>query len=175
MAEEYRSFFNIGLYDLAVDDSWPWHCHYEDGVYLSSKKRCCKRGKAAEFDTPEQAREFFHNWSGNRKWKMELIEYKRWTEIPAPVYPADHPVSILEAIRNVERYPVCETARLWFAGEIKSHYVTKVTLKRHREKLLVYGIDIDKKPKQRYKPSPPKVDKTWHLSALKLTEVKTEQ
>lgn len=165
MVQEYRSFYLIGLYDPDVDDSWPWDHRYDEGIYLSSKKRVCKLPKASALDTPEQAKEFFSGWAGSTKWKMKLIETKRWVDIPEPEYAADHPASILKAINKSEGYSVYVTAELWFAGKLKKHYVTKKTLKRHRIKLLAYNIDIDKKPKQRYDPSPPKVDKVWHLSS----------
>lgn len=70
----HKQVYKIGVFDPSVDMSWPWHFHYENGVYLSEKKRLCKEGKAARFDSPTEAREFFHAWSGNKKYKMELIE-----------------------------------------------------------------------------------------------------
>jgi hypothetical protein len=69
-----RKMYMIGVFDPNVDNSWPWHFHYENGVFLSEKKRLCKDGKAAKFENQDEAREFFHSWSGNSKYKMELIE-----------------------------------------------------------------------------------------------------
>jgi|TARA_R100000687_G_scaffold82874_2_gene83653 hypothetical protein len=71
------SSFLVGVYDPTLDDKWPWHCHYEDGQYLSNKKRLCGFGRAAEFSTAEEARQFFHTWENKRHLKMELIERQR--------------------------------------------------------------------------------------------------
>ncbi len=69
--------FLIGVFDPLINESWPWHCHYEHGIYLSEKYRQCKRWKAAEFETAKEAREFFHNWKGKKHLKMELIEVQQ--------------------------------------------------------------------------------------------------
>lgn len=71
------SSFLIGVYDPTTDDKWPWHCHYEDGQYLSNKKRLCGFDRAAEFSSAEDARQFFHTWENKRHFKMELIERQR--------------------------------------------------------------------------------------------------
>lgn len=71
------SVFLIGVFDPNIDENWPWHCHYENGIFLSENFRQCKRWKAAEFATANEAREFFHNWKGKRHFKMELIEVQR--------------------------------------------------------------------------------------------------
>ncbi len=72
--KEQKTLFRIGIFDPTVDIRWSWHCHYHDGIYLSENKRPCKHAKAAQFDSAEQARLFFHTWNGNKKYKMELIE-----------------------------------------------------------------------------------------------------
>ena len=72
-----KSIFLIGVFDPTVDDNWPWHFHYEHGMYLSVKHRQCKIRKAAEFTSAAEARNFFHNWQGKRHLKMELIEIQR--------------------------------------------------------------------------------------------------
>lgn len=64
----------IGVFDPEVDESWPWHCHYEHGIYLSAKSRLCKISKAAEFNSADEARMFFHKWKGKGRNKMEVIE-----------------------------------------------------------------------------------------------------
>lgn len=79
----HKSFFAIGVYDPEHHDRWPWHCHYDDGVYLSVAKRLCKMSNAAEFDTIDDARQFYAEWKRKRQFKMEVIEYKRWVNIPA--------------------------------------------------------------------------------------------
>lgn len=68
----------IGVFDPEIDESWPWHCHYEHGQYLSSKKRLCKIGKAAQFDSADEARLFFHHWKSKGTLKMEVIEVKHY-------------------------------------------------------------------------------------------------
>ena len=70
----------IGVFDPLQNDNWPWHYHYEDGRYLSGKKRVCGLSKAAEFSSKEEARMFFHQWKGNQKYKMELIETESWQD-----------------------------------------------------------------------------------------------
>lgn len=75
-----KSFFNIGIYDPLKDEAWPWHCKY-DGAYLSPKKRICSMTRAAEFDSAEKARHFYHEWKHRSKYKMKLIVYKKWVEI----------------------------------------------------------------------------------------------
>ena len=75
------SSFLIGVYDPTTDDKWPWHCHYDDGQYLSSKKRLCGFGRAAEFSSAEDARQFFHTWKNKQHFKMELIERQRLEKV----------------------------------------------------------------------------------------------
>ena len=48
---------------------------------------------------------------------MELLEVKRWAEIPDPEYPEDHPRAIFDKIllnETSSRYKT--TAALWFSG-----------------------------------------------------------
>ena len=68
----------IGVYDPGNDDSWPWHCQYEYGRYLSAKHRICGRERAAEFSTEEEARDFYYQWKQARKFKFELIPVQFW-------------------------------------------------------------------------------------------------
>jgi len=56
-------------------DGWPWHFHYEDGRYLSEKRRVCNVYRAATFNSPLEAREFYTTWKHHLKYRMELIEY----------------------------------------------------------------------------------------------------
>lgn len=79
----HKSFFNVGIYDPSQADSWPWHFHYEDGLYLSEKQHVCKMSKAAVFNSISEARKHFHTWSGNKKYKMEIIEFKQLVAVPA--------------------------------------------------------------------------------------------
>ncbi|WP_105174281.1 hypothetical protein [Pseudoalteromonas sp. T1lg122] len=72
--KEMKMVYRIGIFDPNTDLSWPWHFSHYDGIYLSNNKRPCKMSKAARFDSKEEARLFFHDWSGNSKYKMELIE-----------------------------------------------------------------------------------------------------
>jgi hypothetical protein len=72
--QETVTRFLIGVFDPDIEDSWPWHFDYQNGVYLSLNYRQCKRHKAAEFDSAAGAREFFHAWGGKKNLKMELIE-----------------------------------------------------------------------------------------------------
>lgn len=145
----YKSFFQIGIYDPVHDDSWPWHCHYEDGQYLSAKKRICSWNKPAEFETAEAARLFYHSWKHKEQYKMELIEVKRWTEIPDPEYSEDHPREIFNRIlRNETSSRYKSTASLWFSGYDPLLGMSRPTRIKHRNVLLKYGIDIIEPPSQ---------------------------
>jgi len=79
----HKSFFQVGVYDPSLSDNWPWHVHYHEGLYLSKKQRVCKMGKAAVFTDINKARNHFHTWKGNNKYKMEVIEFKKVVAVPA--------------------------------------------------------------------------------------------
>jgi hypothetical protein len=72
-----KSYFLIGVFDPKLNDKYPWHSRDEGGLYLSEKHRVCKWRKAAEFETPKEAREHFAIWKNCSKYRMELIEFKR--------------------------------------------------------------------------------------------------
>jgi len=101
-------FYLIGVYDPTADDSWPWpwHCHYEDGRYLSAKHRVCGKGRAAEFASEDEARAFYFNWTHSLKYKFELIPVRFWTYEPDPPFPPEHPKSILRSIQDNEPYSI---------------------------------------------------------------------
>lgn len=143
-----KSFFLIGVYDPNIDDAWPWHCHYESGRYLSAKKRVCSRNSSAEFESPEEARLFYHSWKHSDKYKMEVIEVKYWVEAPDPVYPPEHPRSIIERVSTNERFPAGLLAACWFSGQdpLEKMGYSKTTNVRYRKILLKYGIDLFSKP-----------------------------
>ena len=145
----YKSFFQIGIYNPDYHDSWSWHCDYEHGQYLSAKKRICSWNKPAEFETGEEARLFYHSWKHKDNYKMELIEVKRWAEVPDPEYPKNHPRTIFANIGRSDissRYK--STACLWFSGYDLLEVMTKPTRVKHRNVLLNYGIDIFESPSQ---------------------------
>jgi len=145
----YKSFFQIGVYDPVHDDSWPWHCHYDCGQYLSAKKRICSWNKPAEFEAAEEARLFYHSWKHRDRYRMELIEVKRWVEIPDPEYPEDHPRAICYRIlRNESSSRYHSTAFLWFSGCDLLQMMSRPTLIKRRNVLLKYGIDIVEPPSQ---------------------------
>ena len=72
-----ETVYLIGVFDPNDDVCWPWYNDHLNGAFLSGKNRICKIGKAAEFATPDEARHFFHLWSGKRHLKMELVELER--------------------------------------------------------------------------------------------------
>jgi cysteinyl-tRNA synthetase len=72
-----KSYFQIVIFDPKINDKYPWHSRDEDGLYLSAKHRVCKWRKAAEFETPKEARKHFAIWKNCSKYRMELIEFKR--------------------------------------------------------------------------------------------------
>ncbi|MBF4248850.1 hypothetical protein EA004_28415, partial [Vibrio anguillarum] len=137
-------------------------------IYLSEKKRKCSWKKAATFESLEEARTFFHEWKNSPNLKMHIVEFKRYVEVPDPIFPEDHPYSVLKRIQGNERVNIWVTADLWFKGKIAEHYVSKQTLKRHRKILLGYGIDIEGQPKEVYHPPKVKRDDIWHTAAPEL-------
>lgn len=166
-----KLIYIIGVYNPAHDDFWPWHCHYEHGRYLSNKHRICGRERVAEFPTEKEARDFYYQWKHCRKYKFELIPVQFWVTEPDPTYPPEHPKSILKSIAENEPYSVRLTASFWFhEHDISTLYSVK-TLKKHREVLLKYGIDIEQ-PRPAHleiKPEPPIINEP---KKLKLTVVK---
>ncbi len=141
--QQQKSVFTIGIYDPKVDDGWPWHYQYEHGDYLSPKHRKCGMERAAEFDTEDDARAFYFDWKHYKSFKFELIEKRYWTTVPDPVYPPEHPRSILKSIIENESYAVKNIASLWFYGEDVKKFYSAPTLKKHRITLLKYDIDIN--------------------------------
>ncbi len=146
-----KSFFQIGIYNPEMDNCWPWHFHYENGRYLSAKKRICSWNRPAEFETEKEAREFYHSWKQKDKYKMELIKIQKWVEIPDPVFPKDHPYSILKKIIANEKSRFITVASLWFSGihTIKSY--SRPTQIKYRNTLLKYGIDLFSDPTKEIK------------------------
>lgn len=143
----YKSFYQIGIFDATLYPTWPWHSEYEHGMYLSAKKRVCSWKSPAEFETPKDARIFFRHWKQSTKYQMELIEVKRLVDIPAPVYPPDHPASIMKRIRESEsRSKPRMIAALWFSGNDALNGMSVQTKKKYRAILLAYGIDIFERP-----------------------------
>ncbi|MHC5780460.1 hypothetical protein [Aliivibrio fischeri] len=68
--------YMIGVFPSSYDE-FPWHCHYEDGLYLSKKHRVCMwKGKEAIFSTKEEAIDFFNLWKNPRNFNYELIEFE---------------------------------------------------------------------------------------------------
>jgi hypothetical protein len=166
-----KLIYLIGVYDPALNESWPWHCDYEYGRYLSAKHRICGRERAAEFPTEKAARDFYAEWMHYRKYKFELIPVQFWVTEPDPTYPQDHPKSILKSITENESYSIRLTASLWFYNlDISSTYSAK-TLKKHRKALLKYGIDIDQPRPAHFeiKPEPPIINEP---QKIELTVVK---
>jgi hypothetical protein len=166
-----KTFYLIGVYDPNLNGSWPWHFYYENGQYLSEKHRICGWYRAAKFETEKEAREFYFKWKRYNEFKFELIPEQSWVEVPNPVYPPDHPKAILKSIAENEPHSVKLTGSLWLYGEDISTIYSSKTLKKHREALLKYGIDIDS-PRPAHleiKPEPPVINEP---KKLKLTVVK---
>jgi len=166
-----KLIYLIGVYDPNSDDCWPLHCHYEYGRYLSVKHRICGRERAAEFTTEEETRAFYFEWRHSRKYKFELIPVQFWVTEPGPVYPPEHPKSILKSITENEPHSIKLTASMWFYDQDISTLYSVKTIKKHREALLKYGIDIDQpRPANlEIKPEPPVINEP---KKTKLTVVK---
>lgn len=164
----HKSFFMVGVYDGNQNDQWPWHCHYDEGVYLSTKKRRCTQRSAAEFDCIEDARAHYHSWKNRDKYKLEIIEYKRWIEIEDPEFPADHPRSILKRIKETETgYIRHQIAFCWFLGFDITKIASSKRLKTLRKDLIKYGIDIGKPPETKLEPLISEENETWHTQKHK--------
>jgi hypothetical protein len=171
MMQVLKLHYMIGVYDPKHDNSWPWHCQYEYGQYLSLKHRICGQARAAEFSTEKEARDFYYRWKHARKFKFELISVQFWVTEPDPVYPPEHPKSILKSITENEPHPVKMTASFWFYGQDISTLYSAKTLKKHRDVLFKYGIDISQ-PRPAHleiKPEPPVINEP---KKTKLTIVK---
>lgn len=109
----------------------------------------CSWKSAAEFDSSQAAREFFNSWAHRDKYKMAILESKRWVDVPDPVYPDGHPRQILEAILKNERTPIAMEALTWFSGNPPLRfYKLQRTKNRYRDILLKYGIDLFKQPSE---------------------------
>jgi hypothetical protein len=157
-----RSRFRVGVYDPAVHDSWPYF-HQDEGRYLSKKKHLCSHISAVEFDHPHEAREFYFSWKQAHRYRLHVDEFKTHVDVPEPVFPADHPRSILKSICKNESSYVISTAYTWFSGDT-NFTVSEPTLAKHRKILLPYGIDISLKPVLLLEPFPDLDDHVWHLS-----------
>ena len=162
-----RSFFLVGVYDPSIYNSWPYF-HLDEGVYLSKNKRFCSFKSAVEFDRPEQAREFYSAWKHAPLYSLHIFEYKTYVDVPAHVFPDDHPNSVFKLICEKESSYVASTAITWLRGQ--SDYLwSKSTLAKHRKILLLYGIDIYTKPERLWELPPSLHDDTWYLSKPGLT------
>jgi hypothetical protein len=157
-----RSRFNAGVYDPAIYDSWP-HFHADEGRYLSKKKHLCSLSSAAEFEHPQQVREFYSSWKHAHRYKLHVNEFKTHVEIPEHVFPDDNPWSVLKRIQESESSYVYSTAFFWFSG-IQDVHFSKSTIAKHRKILLLYGVDINLKPAILLEPFPDLHDHVWHLS-----------
>lgn len=162
-----RSRFIAGVYDPNMYDSWPYF-HSDDGVYLSKNKRLCTFKTAIQFETPQAVREFYASWKHADRYRLYVYPFQVPIQVPMPVFPDDHPRSILSRICQAESSYVHNTAFLWFLGKDESIY-SKSTLARHRKILLNYGIDINLKPERLLEPLPSLDDNIWYLSKPSLT------
>lgn len=170
MAKARRSRFHVGVYDPQEFDSWPYF-HPDEGIYLSKNKRLCSIKSAIEFDQPQQAVEFYASWKHAARYRLSVREYKTWVDVPDPVFPDDHPWSILRRIQENEFSYVHSTAFIWFLGKTDYPW-SKSTLARHRKILLNYGIDINQQPSQLLEPLPSLCDDTWYADKPTLSVVK---
>jgi hypothetical protein len=140
-----KTFYYVGIYDPRIDISWPYFA--EEGRFLSKNRRVCSISKAAEFESPREARLFFAGWKHNAHFKMELVPGQRTVTLPEPNYPPRHPWTILKRIREGEsRSCFAQTAREWYDGANMRESLTKSTFSRHWAALLKYGIDISNTP-----------------------------
>lgn len=147
-----KSRFYVGVYDPSMYDSWPYF-HLDEGVYLSKNKRLCSHKSAIEFDDPEKAREFYASWRHADCYRLHVCPFQIHVEVPMPVFPDDHPRSILRRIENNEPRYIFNTALQWFFGDSR-FFLAKSTLAKHRKILLAYGIDINCKPDVLLEPLP---------------------
>lgn len=147
-----KSRFYVGVYDPSTYNSWPYF-HLDEGVYLSKNKRLCSHKSAIEFDDPEKAREFYASWRHADRYRLHVYPFQTHVEVPMPVFPDDHPFSILMRIKQNESGYVVRTAFTWLSGR-SDFYFSYSTLAKHRKILLSYGIDINCKPDVLLEPLP---------------------
>lgn len=170
MAYVLKSFFCVGIYNPEYHDSWPYFHGFDDGIFLSKNHRKCKFNSAIKFDNPNDVREFFSKWSGAKKYKLHVFPFQTHAEVPDPVFPPNHPRSILKLIKQNEYCYVHSTALSWFLGDDYQLW-SKQTIARHRKILLKYGIDISQKPTEILQPLPSQHDDEWRLAKPNLQVV----
>ena len=163
-----RSFFLVGVYDPSIYNSWPYFHSFDDGIFLSKNKRFCKFNSAIKFNSPLDVRKFYSEWKHAGRYQLHVFEYKTYVDVPAHVFPDDHPNSIFKLICEKESSYVSSTAITWLRGH--SDYLwSKSTLAKHRKILLSYGIDIYTTPERLCELPPSLHDDTWYLSKPGLT------
>ncbi|BBI99331.1 hypothetical protein FGKAn22_10240 [Ferrigenium kumadai] len=140
-----KSFFYVGVYDPLKFESWPYF--FDEGIYLSTNKRMCSFRKAISFETPNEAREFYHAWLHKENHRLEVVELKEWVDIADPDYPENHPRSIIKSIKDGEKSSrLVIAALLWISGADPAEHYSDRTKSKYRKKLLEYGIDIFNPP-----------------------------
>ncbi len=116
----------------------------EDGIFISAEKTQCDHAQAATFDSEEAARAFFFSIEEYRHLKFKLKKLGTLAPELDVDYPADHPISILAAIKAQEPKSVYQIAYAWFHGETCVAEYDEQDWKQSRQALLRYGINIMK-------------------------------
>ncbi len=168
-----KSFFMVGIYSADSEyDEHQWTYHFESCMYLSKKYRICSHKSAAEFENPQQAREFFHAWKFRDKYKLRLVEYKTHIKTEPPKSEPGSPREILERIRTFESSSVHSTAFMWFVGQDIHKMWSANTIKKHNKILSKYNLDILSPPLETLQPLDPGDDNEWHLKTNQIYAVK---
>lgn len=81
-----KEYFVIGVYDPSLDDAWPWHFHYENGRYLSAKKRVCNWDRYAVFSSEDLALDFWTRYSNSNDLAFEIMSF-RTHQVPRNLNP----------------------------------------------------------------------------------------
>jgi hypothetical protein len=169
--EIQQTHYHIGIYDPAIDDSWPWHFHYESGRYLSAKHRICSISSAKSFPSKSEARTFYAAWKHYASHKFELIPVTQLVTVPDPVYAPDSPRGILNTLKEAKLHRTAyQIAVFWFSGDTLKDYFTQYLLNKYGKALLEFGIDITKQPLQKLEELPARTDeedKTMSLMIIK--------
>lgn len=169
--EFQQTHYHIGIYDPAIDDSWPWHFHYERGRYLSAKHRICSINSAKSFPSKSEARAFYAAWKHYASYKFELIPVMHLVTVPEPEYAPDSPQGILQSLKTAELHRTAyQIAFFWFSGYSLENYFSKYLLGKYRQILLKFGIDITKAPSQKLEEHATQIDeddKKKHLKIVK--------
>jgi hypothetical protein len=135
---DYRKFYIVGLFDKSLE-KWP-HFFLEEGRYLSVKNRVCSEHTAKQFETKNEAIEFYKKSKKDAKFKCEILSLEEGVKPKQPKFDENHPLSKISR-KDMKLFSI---ANDWFHGKDVRSNLSKSTFFRYKKRLLEYGIDISK-------------------------------